>query len=197
MRRLLLLGCLSLFPLAPARGQAPTPEPLAGAAQQALAPTDPSPWSKGGHVYEAVPNSAMDAWHADVLAGLPLGVRVQVPLRCTNDGAFLVEGFAGFYFILPTVGAGLRYQHTLIERGGRRLTIGPGIDVYGVYNIFSGLFGSSSGLGVIAADVDIIFHCAPHSLGTTVFGVKLGGGGFVGSRSAVVPIVAVFGGLQF
>jgi hypothetical protein len=50
------------------------------------------------------------AWGADLVLGLPSGVRVFHELSTPGSWAPDLEALAGFYIIFPTAGVGLRWQ---------------------------------------------------------------------------------------
>ena len=204
MRRIAFIVCLSLLPDIQARGQVAMPEKVAESAQPAPTSADPSPWSKRVRAPDEHPTPEMERWHLDLLAGLPLGLRLQAPLHTTTDAALVAEAFAGLYIIVPTVGAGLRYRQTVLESARGRLTIGPGVDAYGLH--IGGTSGPTTGegwvttrptsTGVIAADVDIVWQSTSGGR-DTMFGLKLGGGEAFGRGTMAVPIFAFFGSWQF
>jgi hypothetical protein len=141
------------------------------------------------------------ATHLDVVAGLPLGLRLQTPILRGAESALAAEAFGGLYLIFPMAGAGLRYHHSVSLGGRDFLTIGPGCGVHWLHNTFSsggGWFGGGpSGWTLVGADVDLVCRRSAESGSEGYFGLKLGGAARSGSPSLVLPIVGVFGGWQF
>jgi hypothetical protein len=191
MRRFVLVGCLSMFPMTVAQAQIVIPAQLGEGPTPAAAPAVPAPWSKGQ--FAPVGDSAPEA------AGLPMGLRVQVPFRSTHDGDFVAGAFDRLYGVSPPPGAGLRYRQAVFEGGGGRLCIAPGVDAHPQYSIFSGTgsFSPSMGAGSIATDVDLIWQGTAGGRGDSLFGVKMGGGAVGGSGPGFAPTLSFFGGLRF
>src|SRR5262249_37194001 len=65
----------------------------------------------------------------DVVAGLPIGVRLQVPFAEGERVRLLAEGTLGLYVVLPTVGAGVRAEVDVVTARCNRLTLSPGLGV--------------------------------------------------------------------
>ncbi len=167
---------------------------------------EPAPWDARpdpGVRYDprptfAAPEASPGGWRVDLVAGLPIGFRAQVPLAEGERVSLFAEGTAGLYVIMPTVGVGLRPELTLLSGWGNKLSVAPGLGVYAIYNLFrhgSGFFGGGpDGWLLGAADVDISWkRCRGASEGE--LGVKIGCA--AGTGGAVLPLVGLFAGWRW
>jgi hypothetical protein len=129
-------------------------------------------------------------WSLDALVGLPTGLRAQ---RQLGESAWVAEGVAGLYVILPMFGGGLRRCCTPLSGESNALCLSPGFDAY---LISTGFDGKRYG-GLLSVDVDILWR---HTYGKRCLGdlgVKLGAGVIGAERGAVLPVAGLFGGLRF
>jgi hypothetical protein len=142
----------------------------------------------------ATPESPSSGWGSGLLLGLPSGFRLQKALSPDQAHTAVLEGFVGLYYILPSVGGGVRYRFTPLQGRADTFYLSPGVDGYAIFNPFP--FGTRD-VGVVSADVDIAWqhHFGRHNDGE--FGVKLGAGLSLGRVSLVVPIVGLFGGFRY
>jgi hypothetical protein len=130
----------------------------------------------------------------DVLVGLPLGLRFQMPLTSRPEGtAWLVEASAGLFFIFPTTELGLRRQWALWCGSENQVVVAPGAGVYATYNPFHHgdlFFGGGPPWWVTPfVDVDLVWQRQ-----SGLLGVKLGVA--AGDRVGF-PLAGIFGGWQF
>lgn len=158
----------------------------------------PEPASEEESVPEVRPRSAPacdQPWTFDFVGGLPTGVRLQRTLTPANGPALLAEGFAGLGLIFPMAGGGLRCRLPVWSGECDSLTVAPGADGY-VVAVF--MDGGPGGLGLVTGDVDLSWQHRISEGWTGELGIKLGAGElFLGHKSLVVPVVAVFGGWGF
>jgi hypothetical protein len=187
MRGFVFVACLSVYPLTPVQAQIVIPARLGEGPAAASAP---APWSKA--LLAPGGDAAPDA------AGLPMGLRVQLPFHATPDGDFVAGAFDRLYVVSPSPGTGLRYRQAVFEGGGGRLSIAPGVDARAQYSIFSGSgsFGPSVGVPDIAANLDVVWQGTAAGRGDSLFGVKMGGGA-VGGGTGFSPTLSFFGGLKY
>lgn len=140
-------------------------------------------------------------WSADLLLGLPTGVRLQRTLDEDDHGAWFAEGFVGLEFIFPMVGGGARRGLTAVCGGRDALCVNPGLGAYLLINPLSGMdgfFGGGPTLGgLIAADVDLVWRHAFGECSEGHLGLKLGAGFGHGASWGVLPIVSIFLGWRF
>ena len=189
--RLFVLPALVLFATA-AFAQSPSSYPI-------TAGVIPSEWMSASSQTAETASDSPPAWHADLLLGFPLGVRIQ---RNVGESPWLCEGFVGLAGISPTVGAGVRRQFVVVQGASNALLINPGVDGYlglvvdlsGVGNAMGGGQGNSGPAGYLAGDVDLIWVHEPGRGCETRLGVKLGAG--VG-RLGVLPVASLFFGWGF
>ena len=191
MRSFVFVGCLLVFQMTPAQAQIVIPAHLGEGPTPVAASAAPAPWSKG--------LLAPGGDFAPEAAGLPLGLRVQVPFHSTPDGDFVAGAFDRLYLMSPSPGTGLRYRQAVFEGGGGRLSIAPGVDARAHYSIFSGSgsFSPSVGAADIAPNLDVIWQGTAAGRGDSLFGVKMGGGAVGGGGTGFSPTLSFFGGLRF
>ena len=191
MRGVVFIACLSLIPIAQGQAQLAIPDHFAEGTLLAPNSGNFAPSSGGLFASKADPDAGT--------AGLPLGLRLQVPFHSTPAGDFVAGAFDRLYFVSPPPGTGFRYRQAVFEGGGGRLTIGPGVDAHAQYSLFSGSgsFSPSLSAGNIAADVDVIWQGTAHGRGDSLFGVKVGGGAVSTIGTGFLPVVSFFGGLRF
>lgn len=142
-------------------------------------------------------------WSADVLVGLPTGVRLQRVLSEEADRAWLVEGFFGLEVIFPMVGGGIRRR--LVSWSGEcdSLCFSPGVDAYYLHNSFrhgGGLFGGGpDGFGFVTVDTDMHWKHAWTQRFEGDVGLKVGLGLVLGNedRWAIFPVLSVYLGCHF
>lgn len=134
----------------------------------------------------------------DVVFGLPIQLRLQH--RVAETRAW-IEGGLALYVVVPSVFAGVRFDGVLHQSERDGLIVRPGLDVY--YSPIRGkdfLFGRYDGLGVLAADVDMVWrHRWKNGLCGQV-GVKFGcgiGTRFGGDGIFPVPILGITMGLAY
>jgi len=178
---------------------------LTGIGACAAQTAPPSPFAfESGDVDGAITRSTdppEGRWHADLLLGLPTGLRVQATLGDDGRQAWVGEVFAGLELIFPAIGAGARYRFTPIKEGCDTFRISPGVDVYGVFWPSSGdtYLGWSAGSAILfTADVDFAWeHSWGERLGSEL-GLKVGLGVAVHENDTVpVPVLSLYGGLKF
>lgn len=134
----------------------------------------------------------------DVVFGLPIQLRLQ---RQVAETRAWIEGGLALYVIVPSFFAGVRFDGVLHQGERDGLIVRPGIDVY--YSPIRGndfLFGRYEGLGVLAADIDMIWRHRWNNGICGNIGVKLGCG--VGTRfgdggAFPVPILGFTMGLAY
>jgi len=132
----------------------------------------------------------------DLLVGLPTGLRGQV--RVTDDPAtaWLVEGFVGAEFVLPTVGVGVRRRITCWDDGCQSFCVNPGVGVYGVYALLGGAV-------VAVGDVDLVWTRRLARGGSVDLGLKIGAGPafadilWLGRGEGVLPAASVIAAWRF
>jgi hypothetical protein len=192
-----LAGCVVvawiLLPTANARAQAPSAFTVAPDLTAPRVDLD-----RAASLAEEPPSAL---WAVDLLLGVPTGVRISVGPAAPNTFVPALEGFAGFYVILPMAGAGLRWSLSPVAGERDALLVRPGIDAYALDNPFDsgGWFGGGPrGIGVIAGDVEFIWQHHFDRRWSGELGLKLGAGTVFSSRvSGVAPIGAIFLGFHF
>src|SRR5262245_10899404 len=143
-------------------------------------------------------------WSADLLLGLPTGVRLQRSLGPDPD-SWLVEGFLGLEAIVPVAGLGVRRPMTYWSGPEDAIVISPGADLYlGALPFTFSFWGESSsgvlGLAMIALDVDLVWRHTWFDAAEGELGLKLGAGalgGNFGFFPAPFPVASVFLGCRF
>ena len=170
LRRLLTLSALALTAAA-APGQDPQSLPFFNRPAQ-------EPWP---------------SWRADVVAGLPLTVRVQGRVA---DLPLWLEGGGGLFIVVPTAFAGVRAEldRGLTERHG--LVARPGVDGYYLPPTTFGQLGSSEATGLLSADVDLVWRYRWAGRLGSEFGVKVGIGYLPKERMAF-PVAGLLFGIGF
>lgn len=123
-----------------------------------------------GETSEATTNP----WALDILAGLPLGVRLQRTIGPGPDGPFILEGIAGLWVILPMAGVGARVQFTPFSGTHNSLVVSPGFDAYLMENWISGLLGGQSTVFLLGGNLDIAWRHVFSSGADGRFGLELG-----------------------
>ena len=142
-------------------------------------------------------------WSADLLVGVPTGVRLQRVLSEDNDRAWLAEGFLGLELIFPMVGGGVRRR--LVSWSGECdcLCFSPGLDAYYIHNSTrhgGGLFGGGpEAFGMVTVDTDMHWRHAWTERLEGDLGLKVGLGVVFGGedRWGVLPILSVYLGCHF
>src|SRR4051794_31191779 len=138
-------------------------------------------------------------YSVDLVIGFPTGVRVQRELGGEAGRGWLLEGVAGVGLVFPMAGGGVR-RRVMVARGGRgSFSVSPGVNAYMLYNtLHDGWFsGGPSTLGLVTADVDILWQRAVSDRCSGHLGIKLGAGAAFGVREVTVPVVGVVFGFNF
>jgi hypothetical protein len=135
-------------------------------------------------------------WSVGVMAGLPLGVRVQCAVGPSPDSRFLLEGFGGLFLVFPAVGAGARVQFTPLAGAHNALVLSPGIDVYAVY--WARWLGNMENIGLVSGNVDIAWRHTFAGGCDGQFGVELGvAGSFASGPTYTLPVATFYAGWRF
>jgi hypothetical protein len=189
--------------------QAPWTTPFEYATTPA-APMTPLP--EAGPLLVTVPPATQESlrsgWGANLLLGLPTGVRLQKELDSGPDPAFVLEGFVGLFVVLPTVGGGIRYRCSPIQGRTDCLFLSPGVDAYVLFypshRESDGWFSDNPPnefgpqvFGLVSVDVDCAWQ---HRFGRHAdgeLGVKLGGGVSLSQPSGFLPLVGIYGGIRY
>jgi len=160
-----------------------------------LTPTAPT-----GRVAEDVaPPHALgqqSLFDSELLLGLPTGIRIQGALTRWENASFWLEGFAGFYVIVPLVGAGGRFSYTAWSGPHSALVFRPGIDIYCAINPLPGL-GGDAAVGLLGTDLECAWF---HDFGQghcLELGLDLGAGFNNSTKSGVLPLASMFLGFCF
>jgi hypothetical protein len=188
-----LLGAMA------AHGQAPTTAPFsAGVGMAAPAP---------GAFVSAAPACTVPAattgksWEADVIFGLPTGVRLSKALDIFGGLGPEAELFAGVYFLDPALGAGLRWRFTPYQGTVDALVVRPGLDGYALLNpnYFFDRWDDQRTpvIGLAAIDVDCAWQHQLDSACALEIGFKLGGGVAFTRHPIPVPLAGIFVGLRY
>lgn len=143
-------------------------------------------------------------WRADLLVGVPTGLRVQKQL---GESRVWLEGGAGAYLILPTVFAGIRTEGRIVETKHHMLSVRPGLDVYYMqgydyqsdyarYRLYD--TGHVPTYVTPALDFDFEWRLRWAEQFHSTCGLKLGCGVAIShDRSFVVPIAALTVGFNY
>jgi hypothetical protein len=141
-------------------------------------------------------------WTADLLLGLPTGVRFQHTLGEDGGRNWLVEGFAGLEVIFPMAGVGLRRRFTPMSGQWDQFVISPGLDFYLLYNTFhngGSWFGGGATFEMVSADVELVWQHRLSDRCAGNVGLKLGAG-YVGNENGcpvIIPLADLFFGFRF
>lgn len=197
--RLPLGGVLVL--LCAAASQAGDPPPPGSAAPIAAPIASPSGAESVNPLLVSPAGAVAHDWSAELLFGLPTGLRAQHRLGVDGTSPWLVEGFLGFELIFPGVGGGVRRRLEVLQGERHSLVISPGVDGYVFYNTFytdrCRCRREYPVLGMAAADVDFIWQHRVCDSWDGMLGLKLGAGVAGGNGVGVLPLVAVFAGWCF
>jgi hypothetical protein len=145
---------------------------------------------------EPPPAESAHPFNVEILAGFPTGVRAQWALAQQENHAFLIEGFAGLYLIIPSAGVGARYTSAFWKHGADSWQLNPGVAL-SVVERLDGILDLQSNL-LPSVDVEIVrAHQDESGLGWE-WGLDLGIA-FAKTREGVgqVPLISVFGGFRF
>jgi hypothetical protein len=143
-------------------------------------------------------DASVKPWTADVLVGVPLGLRVEGALNPQSQCIVSVEGVIGTYLIFPTAGVGLRWSWRDQAGPHSSFQVRPGVDLYGIefFFPFDRIFTAT--LGVVTVDLEAVWR---HAFGEHLdgeLGLKLGGGvAFANGACGFLPIAGIFGGFRF
>jgi hypothetical protein len=146
------------------------------------------------------PAPADGSWETSFMLGLPAGFRIQKAVGPDERSPWLLEGFAGLYAIIPTIGVGVRFRGDVFSGAQDTLVLSPGVDAYVLLDPFAfehKLFGRGPVVaGVVGPDLDC---CWRHRYGDEIsgeLGLKLGGGYVIGGNT-VAPLVALYAGFRY
>ncbi len=150
---------------------------------------------------EAPDGLSAEHFHADLIVGLPAGLRCQAVLGDDGRNAWVAEAFVGLTSFIPTVGAGVRHRFTLLHEGGGACRVSPGIDVYGAFwsGGGDGYFGGPGGAATaLTADVDVSVEQTWGDRWGIELGLKAGAGAaFLKNDTVYLPVIGLYGGFHF
>ncbi len=138
-------------------------------------------------------------WGADVLVGVPTGVRVQRFLAPDESQGLVLEGVAGLYALFPGAGVGVRWRWTPIWGDSDGLIISPGLDACALVDVTRGWItgGERSTFGLLCADVDVVWRHRWGRWGCGELGFELGASPTTVARPPIFPVASLFTGIRF